>query len=287
MLSQKWVAGTVFSLVLLFLALPAFSKDKTAESLWAATQPTIDGLAEEWSGATFLTEENAGADLAFRNDADFLYALLVVKDKQHLSSLDLTGISVFLNAEGKKNKDRKLHFYKKVATAQELIQVLEKSGQILTEEKKAELFSRKGYILYQCELVEGKKVVPVETASSSQPWPPMFKAHADGERTVFEFRFPLSRENQASGIGVSSGGNLKIGLEWGGLTEEMKARRLVRTASAAERGAQSEAQPESHDLSPRAREGMGGAGSIANSSRGTPKIYSFWLDVKLATANQP
>ncbi len=279
MLNGKWVAGTVFSLILLFLALPAFSKDKTAESLWAATPPDVDGLAEEWSGATFLTEESAAADLAFRNDADYLYALLVVKDKQHLSSFDGTGIFVFLNAEGNKNKDRKLHFYKQIATAQELIQALEKSGQVLTEEKKAELLSRKSYIFYRCELVEGTKVLPVEAASSSQPWPPMFKAQADGERTVFEFRFPLSRENQASGIGAVPGGNLKVGFEWGGLTEQMKARRLAKMMA----GSEDRPTPPVSDGSAERR--LRTETDIsAEMRKAPPKQFSFWLDLKLAKA---
>ena len=281
MLSRKWIAGIVFSLILLFLALPAFSKDKTAESLWAATPPDVDGLAEEWSGATFLIEESAAADLAFRNDADYLYTLLVVKDKQHLSSFDATGIFVFLNAEGKKNKDRKLHFYQKIATAQELIQALEKSGQILTEEKKAELLSRKNYIFYRCELVEGTKVLPVEAMSSSQPWPPMFKTHADGERTVFEFRFPLSRENQASGIGAVPGGNLKVGFEWGGLTEQMKARRLAGMMAASDAG-QRPTPPVSDGSAER---GLRTETDIsAEMKKAPPKQFSFWLDLKLAKA---
>ena len=281
MLNRKWVAGTVFSLTLLFLALPAFSKDKTAESLWAATPPAVDGLAEEWSGATFLTEESAGADLAFRNDAEHLYVLLIIKDTLHLSSFDATGIFVLLNAEGKKNKDRKLHFYKKVATAQELIQALEKSGQILTDEKKAELLSRKNYILYQCELVEGTKVLPVEAMSSSQLWPPMFKAHADGERTVFEFRFPLSRENQASGIGAVPGGILKVGFEWGGLTEQMKARRLAGMMAASE-ASQRPTPPSSDgsaDRGPRTQTDIS-----AEMRKAPPQQFSFWLDLKLAKA---
>jgi hypothetical protein len=279
MLSQKWMAGAVFTLALLFLALPAFSKDKTAESLWTAAPPAIDGLAEEWSGATFLTVERAGADLAFRNDAEHIYALLIIKDKQHLSSFDATGIFVFLNAEGNKNKDRKLRFYRKAATAQELIQALEKSGQILTEEKKAELLSRKSYVLYQCELVEGKNAVPVEIASSSQTWPPMFKAHADGERTVFEFRFPLSCENQASGIGAVPGGNLKVGFEWGGLTEQMKARRLQGMMAASERNPNVDAPNDYVDRGPRTQTDIS-----AEMKKAPPKQFSFWLDLRLAKA---
>jgi hypothetical protein len=279
MLSRKWMAGAVFALALLFLDLPALAKDKTAESLWTVGPMAIDGLAEEWSGATFLAQDSAGADLAFRNDADYLYALLVVKDKQHLSSFNATGIFVFFNTEGKKNKDRKLHFYVKMATAQELIQALEKSGQILTDEKKAELLSRKSYILYNCELVEGKKVFPIDPALTSQPWPPIFKAHMDGERTVFEFRFPLSRENQASGIGASPGGNLKVGFEWGGLTEQMKARRLEGMRATSERNPNADAPKDYVDRGPQTQT------NISSQMRSAPpKKFSFWLDLKLAGA---
>jgi hypothetical protein len=282
MIDRKCLYGIAAWLALLILALPGFSQDKASESLWTKTPLTIDASAEDWSGQPLLADEDTGTELAFRNDADYLYLLLTVKDKEHLSTFDFTGMSVYFNTEGKKNKDRQLRFFKKMAKAEELIQALEKSGQTLSDEKKAELLSKKNYILYQCELIEGKKVSPVEALPGAQLLPPMFKVHTGGEKAFFKFRIPLDREKQAAGIGATPGGNLKVGFEWGGLTEQMKARRLAGMVAA------SEERPNPPQPSGYVDRGSQTHTDISSEMRkSSPKKYSFWLDVKLAKAEQP
>lgn len=281
MIDRKCLYGIAVWLALLILTLPGFSKDKAAESLWTKTPMTIDASAEDWSGQPLLADEGTGTELAFRNDADYLYLLLTVKDKGHLSTFDFTGMSVYFNTEGKKNKDRQLRFFKKIAKAEELIQTLEKSGQTLSDEQKAELLSKKSYILYQCELIEGKKVSPVEALPAAELLPPMFKVHSGGEKAYFEFRIPLDRAKQAAGIGATSGGNLKVGFEWGGLTEEMKARRLKGMMAGSESpGYNPPAEGEYVDRGIRTQTDI-------EMTKTPPKKYSFWLDVKLAKAEQP
>jgi hypothetical protein len=280
MMDRKCLYGIAAWLAFLILALPGFSKDKTAESLWTKTPLTIDASAEDWSGQPLLADEGTGTELACRNDADYLYLLLTVKDKEHLSTFDFTGMSVYFNTEGKKNKDRQLRFFRKIVKAEELIQTLEKSGQTLSDERKAELLSKKNYILYQCELIEGKKVSPVEALPGAELLPPMFKAHTGAEKAFFEFRIPLDREKQAAGIGATPGGNIKVGFEWGGLTEEMKARRLKGMM------AESELRPNPPQSDEYVDRGLRTQTDI-EMSKTSPKKYFFWLDVKLAKPEQP
>ncbi len=273
-------------LILAGLAPTAFPKDKAAQSVWTSVPVTVDASCQEWGGGPLLAEEAAGAEVAFRNDGQYLFLLLIIKDKAYLSTLDSTGITIFFDNTGKKSKNRGIRFFKVRATAEELILVFEKRGQALTEEQKSEIRSRQQYALYECEYLEGKKTTLVEPRADSPLLFPTFKSQAEAEKTVFEFRLPLSREIQAWGIGATSGAVLKIGLEWGGLTGEMKAQRLARTVAASERAAQSDVQSESHDSSGRRDSGGAGASSMGM-GRGTPKKYSFWLDVKLAASERP
>lgn len=273
-------------LVLAGLAPAALSKDKTAESRWAAVPPAVDASAEDWAGNPLQTEESAGAELAFRNDADSLYLLLIIADRAHLSTLDGTGVTVFFNASGKKSRDRGLRFFRRMVTAEELIGALERSGQALTDEQKVEFRSRPQYVLFDCEYLEKGKRMPVRLPAGSTPPPPVFKMGVDGERTILEFRLLLDGSAQAWGVGAVPGSVMKLGLEWGGMTEEMKANRLARTVSAAERGAQSDTQSQSHDSS-RSRDFSGGGGSLSGTGRGAPKKYSLWFDVSLAAGRRP
>lgn len=273
-------------LFMAWLVPAAYPKDKAAESRWADVSPAVDASAEDWAGEPLLFEESAGAELAFRNDADSLYVLLIIADRAHLSTLDGTGVTAYVNAAGKRSRDRGLRFFRRRVTAEELISALERSGQSMTEEQKAEFRSRPQYIIFDCEYLEKGKRRPVLPPPGSAVPPPIFKMGSNGERTILEFRLPLDGAAQPWGVGAVPGTGMKLGLEWGGMTEEMKASRLARTVSAAERGAQSDTQSQSHDSS-RSRDFSGGSASLPGSGRGMPKKFALWFDVTLAAGRRP
>jgi hypothetical protein len=259
------------------------TKEKFVQSAWTFLPVVIDAREEDWTGEALTSEESVGVDFAFRNDAANLYLLFIIKDKKFLSTLEATGITIYFNSEGKKKKDNGIRFFKRLATPDEVILALERPGQELSEEQKEEIKSKPSYRLYSCELIEKKKVSSIETPRGADLEPPTFKYDGKGEITVFEFRIPLSKETQSAGIGVAQGGTFKIGFEWGGLTKEMQAARMARTAAAAEKGVERETASEDHA---RGRE-TGGFSTGAPSSglgRTVPKKYSVWLDVKLASS---
>jgi hypothetical protein len=262
---------------------PVLAKEKLVQSSWAAQPATIDASGEDWSGVALVSEENAGADLAFRNDADNLYILFIIKNKDFLSTLEATGMTIYYDSLGKKKKDYGLRFFRRQVTPDEFIQILERRGQVLSEEQKEKIRSKPSYLLYDGELIEKKEASPLETPLVAGVVPPTFRYAEKGEMTVFEFRIPLSRESQPGGIGVAAGGTLKIGFEWGGLTKEMQAARLARVAAASEKGVERDTTSEDHA---RGHEtgGFAASGPSSGLSRTSPKKYSFWLDVKLASS---
>ncbi|MDH7512486.1 MAG: hypothetical protein QHH14_06035 [Clostridiales bacterium] len=261
---------------------PVLAKEKLVQSTWAAEPAKIDALEEEWSGVALTSEEGVGANLAFRNDADNLYILFIIKNKDFLSTLEATGMTIYYDNLGKKKKDYGLRFFRRQISPDEFMQIIERRGQALSEEQKEEIRSKPSYILYDGELIEKKKISPLDTPLAAGHKPPAFMYARKGETTVFEFRIPLSREIHPAGIGVAAGGTFKIGFEWGGLTKEMQAARLARAAAASERSAERETASEDHA---RGSETGGFATSSPSSglSRTGPKRYSFWLDVKLAS----
>jgi hypothetical protein len=260
---------------------PILAKEKLVQSTWAAQPATIDALEEEWSGVALTSEESVGVDLAFRNDADNLYILFVIKNKDFLSTLEATGIKIYYDSLGNKKKDYGLRFFRRQITPDEFIQILERRGRVLSDEQNEEIRSKLSYLLYDCELIEKKKISSLETPLAAGLEPPAFRYAKKGETTVFEFRIPLSRENQPGGIGVAAGGRLKIGFEWGGLTREMQAARLAREAAALERERERDTASESH-ASGSETGGFAPTNPSSGLSRKGLKKYSFWLDVKLA-----
>jgi hypothetical protein len=271
-------------LLLAALAGQGFAEEKILESKWTGVPMMIDGLDSEWQGEALNTDDDGMVDYALRNDGAHLYLLFVIKDPKFLSSINATGLTVYLSPEAKKSKDHGLRFIRKPVPAEQLIASMERTGEILTEEKKAEMRAKKFYLVFQSEVIDknpDKKISGTEDAPAE---PPMYRAMTKDKLLVYECRIPLGGASRAGGLGMRPGETLKIGFEWGGMTDEMKKARLDRRAAAESQASAAATDMESRltgdleslDMEP------GGASGYSRS----PKKYSFWVDVKLAAPSR-
>lgn len=269
-----------------FLFLSAEAADEFVQSAWAGRPVVIDASAEEWSDEVPLSQESPPVDVAVRNDAHNLYLLFIIRDNEFLSTLEATGMTIFVDPLGKKKKDQGLRFFRRQVNPDEFIQIVERRGQVLSEEQKQEIRSKSSYLLYDCEILEKKKSVPPESLLAEGVVLPAFRYVKQGERTVFEFRIPLGLGSGPGKIQIPRDRTFKLGFEWGGLTKEMQAARLARVVAASEKGAERETASESHARGGRTGDFSTGGASSGLSKSG-PKKYSFWLDVKLASSIEP
>jgi hypothetical protein len=243
------------------------------ESKWTASPPIIDGTNEEWLEGALTTEKDVDVDYAFRNDGRNLYVLFIFKNPKFLSSVNITGITLYTSTSGKKDKDWGVKFTKKTVNGEQLIAHLEKQGQTLTEENKKEILAKPRYIIYAATAInkKGEEVFP--SSASPDVDLPGFKIGNQQNLMVYEFRIPLcSRELHPAGIGTEPGKDIKVGFEWGGMTKEMKEAMRGR-GGAVTTGA---------DMTTETTGSRGNEGPAPGSSG--PKKYSFWADVKLAPA---
>jgi len=266
---------TYISLVILMLVITTtgFSKEKFVESKWTAQPPKIDGLDEDWSEVVLTSEKKVKVDYAVRNDAQNMYVLFIFKDPKFLSNINATGITLYFNTQGKKKKDYGLHFIKKQVTPEELIAYLEKQGEVLTEEQVQSIKSKPTYIVYMAEWVGKKGKKASEAAQIPGTLSADFKINGKGKEFIYEFRVPLAKSETAlGGIGVEPGQSLKIGFEWGGMTEELRDRLKAQLGEGISRESGAGAMIDSR----------GGTTGALKTSRAMPKKHSFWVDVKLA-----
>jgi hypothetical protein len=148
-MKRRTLVLLTFGLLLAALAGQGFAKEKTLESKWTGVPMMIDGLDSEWQGEALNTDDDGMVNYALRNDGAHLYLLFVIKDPRFLSSINATGLTVYLSPEGKKSKDHGLHFIRKPVPAEQLIASMERTGEVLTEEKKAEMRAKKFYLVFQ------------------------------------------------------------------------------------------------------------------------------------------
>jgi len=273
MIKNKLILGLIQVIALSLLASTVLPAENTVQSTWTASPPQIDGQSEEWLGDAMTFEKSVGVDYAFRNDGRNLYVLFIFKDPKFLSSIDMTGITLYANTLGKKDKDWGVKFLKKTVTGEQLIEYMEKMGQPLAEERKKEIKDKPQLVLFTATAVnkKGEEIFPAGPVQDIDL--PGFRIGRQENMVLYEFRIPLvSREVHPAGIGTEPGKDIKIGFEWGGLTKEMRE-----TMRGRARGTQTGA-----DMT---KETITGTyeGSPSTGPAG-PKKYSFWVDVKLAQA---
>ena len=256
---------------MLVLAMTGFSKEESVESKWAVQPLTIDGLDDDWTGDVLTSEKKVKVDYAVRNDAQNIYVLFVFKDPKFLSTINDSGITLYFNTEGKKKKDHSFHFIKKQVTPDELIAYLERRSELLTEEQRQTIKEKPGYIVYMAERVGEKDKVASKATQIPDILKPAFRINRKGKELIYEFRVPLAKsETSPEGIGADPGRTVKVGFEWGGMTEELLKRRV-----GAGGGRGQDAEDSVYRVS---------AKSDASATRkpSMPKKYNFWVDVKLA-----
>jgi len=266
-----YISLVVFMLV---IATAGFSDEKVLQSKWPSQPLMIDGLADDWTEVVLTTEKSVEVDYAFRNDAQNMYVIFVFKNPKYLSTINATGITMYFNMEGKKKKDHGIHFIKGQVTPEELIAYMEKQGEVVTEEQRQSIKSKPGYIAYMVEKVGKKDKDTSESTKIPVTSRPNFRINQKGKELVFEFQIPLAMsETSPEGIGIEPGQSVKIGFEWGGMTEEFLKRMGARAGGDISRESGAGGVIDS-------RRERGGA--PRDSSRSMPKKHSFWIDVQLA-----
>jgi len=269
-----------FSILIFFLCLPVFSKKIVVDSTWVSSQLQIDGAMDDWAADTLTYNKKVKVDYAFKNDATYLYIMFKFNDPKYVSSVSATGMTVYYNLEGKKKKYYGINFKGKQVAADAYISVMEKSGQVLTEEQKKTIRAQR-FVVLNDNTVINKKSKSSDAEVKEGTIPAVFKSQKGKDAFVYEFAIPLKKEAEmAPGIGTEPGKQIMIGFKWGGMTKEMKEQRLKTTIA---RGSQAKAGSGSQSGITSERGGGGGlSGSLSSVRKYGPKEHDFWVDVRLA-----
>jgi hypothetical protein len=264
----------LFFFVLTF-SLLGFSKKEIIASKWVDFPLTVDGSNDEWNIDVLNFEKKVDVNYAFRNDAENLYVLFIFNDPKYLSSIDATGMTIWFNTEGKKKKNYGLTFIKKQVSSDAFISILEQQKGTLSEEEKNNIRANPRYFLHNIKVVGKEIESSSQQADSEEVNVALFRSMRQENTVMYEFAVPLNRvTEQAHGIGTEPGRILKIGFEWGGLTEEM---RKARAEGHEIPGTDPMRRGESADAWSKRSSGFS-----ERSSRRRPVQYSFWIDVQLA-----
>jgi len=275
---RKAIIGLVASFAILTLCHLNLPAAKTIQSDWAALPLQIDGMNAEWEGATFTEYNPTKVDYAFRNDAENLYVLFVFKDPRgFMSSIRDTGMTVWLNTEGKNRKDYGIRFRTVTLSAENYILLREQmSGQALSDADKAQIMQKKSYTVFHNEVIDKNNEDPVPILVGEKA--PAFNMVMGQEVLTYEFKIPLKKgEDQPVGIGTEPGNTIRVGFEWGGTLPEDRQEKLRNSIASSAQG-----RADSATGSATQERSGGSMGSMDTISRLRSPNYTIWTEVQLA-----
>jgi hypothetical protein len=285
-IKNKMIVKSLLLLLLIFVvSTSGLAKEKIVQSLWAESPGNIDGLESDWPADVLNQEKKVEVNYAFKNDAENLYVLFVFYNPKYLSSLRQSGLTVWINTEGKKKEKYGINFKGKRVTTDVLIATIEAQKGPLPETEKERLRAKPEYFLYQGEIIDKKESILTAKALSGEIETPIFRSQQKNKVAAYELRIPLRvLEKLSTDMGMAPGETVKVGFEWGGMTKAMREAMMRRKAVSTPRGHEPVSLSETGTVSG-VEEGPGSGG---NPMSGTPRAsrhpakYSFWVDVKLA-----
>jgi len=265
-----------FFCILAFISCIGFSETKEILSTWPAAPLKINGSNEEWGKEAIYFEKKIKVNYAFQNDENNLYILFKFSDPTYLSSIEKTGMTIWLDTEKMKKKDYGITFIKKAVPTETLLSLLEQKRGAIPEEDKAQMRKKPYHFIYYTQVIN-KNASSSELAENKESPRALFMSASAKEEVVYEFLIPLkSAQDFASNGGIKPGQIIKVGFEWGGLTEEMKMGRIRKIQEMAEKKSGPDARIEEDYRRERVLD------TDFNKPSSTPKKYTLWVDVRLA-----
>lgn len=279
MKNKKNIINFLLCFVILALCAPGISKDKTIKSTWAAAPVKIDGSNDDWASDALTLEKKVKVDYAFRNDAGNLYVFFCFREpRKYMSTINQTGMTIWLNAEGKKKKTYGINFKQRRVSAEKIIAELEKQRGPMPEADKKKFNSNSYYTLYLGEVIDKKGNVLIASSLAGKMGLTTFRTKRQGKMQGFEFQIPLRiLEKLSAEYAMAPGKMVKIGFEWGGLTKEIQEAGAKRLGDRSAKGRASSATGQASQER-RVREGSASLSSIRRSA----KKHSIWVDLSLA-----
>lgn len=95
--------------MLLILTTTTSGKEMQLMSIWKQAEIKVDGDESEWSGSLYYLEEQK-IGLGLKNDTGYLYILLKAIDQNTQLQIMRTGLTIWLDAKGKKEKTLGIHY---------------------------------------------------------------------------------------------------------------------------------------------------------------------------------
>lgn len=192
----------------------AMAGDDKIMTAWVPTTITVDGSPADWPDGliTFFPDDDYAIGTA--NDSSYLYILFRFRNPSWIRAIRMTGLTIWLDAKGKKKEDLALKFN----GGPEPPRRAEGREDRMPPEMKAK---RDQVMRPAFHFIEKERLVDTEIPTDGSLGPAVAFDTAYGMYT-YEFSIPFKKSVAGNyGIDLAPGQKYSIGLTWGD-TEDMR-----------------------------------------------------------------
>ncbi len=200
---------------IIIIALAAGCKTQPIDSVWTSGPIKIDGQRDEWTKMPATYFEDQDVAIGMCNDSVDLYLFFSFKNQMWARAIESTGLTLWLDGTGKKNK--KLGIQYKGGPAPEQMR---RNGN--DESKMPEEFVEKRKEMREQREANSKKITilnkkreSTDVIPSIGPKGPSVAYGLANDIYTYEFRLPLAGGLGEYGFGAGPGQIVSIGAEWG------------------------------------------------------------------------
>jgi hypothetical protein len=212
---------TISAFIMFMMVIPFSNECRAGDisSIPRADSIVIDGRMSDWpsEGMTFLKEQEAVVGLC-HDDAQ-LYVMLRFNKAEYERMIRMSGLTVYLDAQGKKKKDFKVKFIG--GPSQEQMAKMpsmksEKSGNAMPPGMKDQMKTGENQLFCYLKDVIVEKPIPLDGSEG-----PAAACGVDKGFFVYEFSVPLQETKVRSyGLDAKPGQPVSVGFVWGEMDKD-------------------------------------------------------------------
>lgn len=194
-------------LIILLPGILAGCKSQRVGCPWTAHPMAIDGQRTDWNDVPFTYFEDQDVVLGLSNDDDNLYVFFSFKNPQWARTIQMSGITLWIDGAGKKNKEWGLRY---------------RGGPEMPGDSR-ERFQDKSMEMGAPFAIISKIKDQEYIVDTSGADGPAVSASISNDIYTYEFRIPImSSDNDLYKSAATPGQIIGIGSEWGAMPEKRK-----------------------------------------------------------------
>lgn len=220
---NRWLRAGLPLFLAIGMVSVASGKDTEMKSIRVTEPLSVDGSRADWPRGSTVVPDDPAVVVGVCNDSSRMYVLLCFRSPMWAQTVRETGLTLWLDTQGKKHKDFMLRLIGGVPMEQ-IMTAMEKTPRNETEAMPSNMPGRmpqreketKDRLLFYQKDLMTEKEIPIDGSAG-----PAVAFSYENNLFVYEFSIPLSKsELLRYGLDTKPGQVISVGYKWGEIDQK-------------------------------------------------------------------